>query len=151
MSLPTRIIISPRYDFTRCMLCGCPTVTAYPAWLDATRIFFQDHGVARLSGPYGVHRGVASNEQPEPEQDNTSEPDYTIEWNFNGRDTRQGANHPANGRFSVHEQCWQFMERVLARDEIALENLYWAFLMFPPPKGLWTFHPLYFAGYDAVA
>lgn len=145
MVRPYSVVVSPAEDFTRCILCGCPTATGtpFPVWLDVVRVrkpssapsidrllmqtVYARRGRVKISDIFTKHNGSTLNVRS----------DRSIDWRQT--DTHQPSRYDNNPRypggsyFILHEQCWQYAWGYFGR--INVETLYDVLRSVPPPRG----------------
>ncbi|KAL2825504.1 hypothetical protein BDW59DRAFT_172360 [Aspergillus cavernicola] len=88
------VYISSDMEFTRCILCGCPTATRLPVWLDIVRI------CKLISWDEGE----------------------SIYWDEG--EEEDSPDFPGATYFIFHESCWQLLRQCFGADKIELERLY---------------------------
>ncbi|BCS18248.1 uncharacterized protein APUU_11076S [Aspergillus puulaauensis] len=142
MVQPSSVVVSPAEDFTRCILCGCPTDTAFPVWLDVVRVrkpsptpsmdrllmqtVYARRGKVKLSDIFTKHHSSTLNVRP----------DRSIDWrqtdtNQPSRDDKS-PRYPGGSYFILHEQCWQYAWGYFS--QISVETLYDVLRSVPPPR-----------------
>lgn len=143
MVQPYSVVVSPAEDFTRCILCGCPTGTAFPVWLDVVRVrkppptpsmdrllmqtVYARRGKVKLSEIFTKHNSSTLKVRP----------DRSIDWrqtdtNQPSRDDKN-PRYPGGSYFILHEQCWQYAWGYFG--QISVETLYDVLRSVPPPRG----------------
>ncbi|KAL4881783.1 hypothetical protein BJY04DRAFT_217849 [Aspergillus karnatakaensis] len=134
------VTLSSKRTFTRCILCGCPTVAAFPVWLDPIRVLYQKDEDIVLSGVFARHHVPDLDEKL----------DRSVRWigDYDEWHTRHCKSEPEDGCFLFHEQCWRYSRKVLEDSGITLKELHGFFQELPLPKDpgivdIRDYHPCY--------
>ncbi|CEL06182.1 hypothetical protein ASPCAL07289 [Aspergillus calidoustus] len=115
-----QISINPNRHVARCVLCGCNTALPYPTWVDIVRVIYSKKGVARISGLTSRYHPSALKEPA----------DRRVHW---------GENAPLHGidlALTIHESCWQYLQRHIGEDNVNLDRLWEIFASMPHPREL---------------
>jgi hypothetical protein len=113
-----QIIINLNRHVARCVLCGCNTALPYPTWSDIVRVIYSKKGVTRISGVTSRYHPSALKEPA----------DRRVHW---GESTHL---HGIDLALTIHESCWQYLQRCIGEDNVNLDRLWKIFASMPRPR-----------------